>query len=312
MESLLHASSSLVSLRPRIDGRDSFINPSRRVCLNPNLARRGSKPLSLVAAAKKKKSKKDDNHGFSAKPDEATGPFPESILLKEKKIDEEGDLLPEFADAEEKELYEFLDLQLQSDLNEERMRHYEVVYLIHEKHAEEVESINQKVQEFLKEKKGKVWRFSDWGMRRLAYKIQKAENAHYILMNFEIEAKYLNEFKGLLDSDERVIRHLVMKRDEAITEDCPPPPEFHSVRSGNEFYDDDDEEEEFEEGEDEEDGEEDGDNIEYEVDDDGNVVMVLYEDEEEEEEDGNSEPEEGQDKSKNGRRETRRTVNVGG
>ncbi|KAL1214435.1 Protein REGULATOR OF FATTY ACID COMPOSITION 3 [Cardamine amara subsp. amara] len=305
MESLLHASSSLVSLRPRIDGRDSFINPSR-VCLNPSLGRRGSKSLSLVAEAKKKKSKKDDNHSFSARPDEATGPFPESIILKEKKIDEEGELLPEFADAEEKELYEFLDLQLQSDLNEERMRHYEVVYLIHEKHAEEVETINQKVQEFLKEKKGKVWRFSDWGMRRLAYKIQKAENAHYILMNFEIEAKYLNEFKGLLDGDERVIRHLVMKRDEAITEDCPPPPEFHSVRAGMEDdeFDDDEEEEEFDE---------DGDNVEYEVDDDGNVVMVLYEDDgEEKEEDGTNEPEQGQDQPNNGKRENRRTVNVGG
>ncbi|ESQ48211.1 hypothetical protein EUTSA_v10021204mg [Eutrema salsugineum] len=305
MESLLHTSSSLVSLRPRIDGRDSFINPSR-VCLSLSLGRRGSKSLPLVAAAKKKKSKKDDNHSFSARPDEATGPFPESILLKEKKIDEEGDLLPDFADAEEKELYEFLDLQLQSDLNEERMRHYEVVYLIHEKHAEEVESINEKVQEFLKEKKGKVWRFSDWGMRRLAYKIQKAENAHYILMNFEIEAKYLNEFKGLLDSDERVIRHLVMKRDEAITEDCPPPPEFHSVRASmnDDDFDDDDEDDEEEE---------DGDNVEYEVDDDGNVVMVLYEDEEDEgEEDGGDELEQGQDQSNNARRENRRTVNVGG
>lgn len=71
---------------------------------------------------------------------------------------------------ETEELYEFLDLQLQSDLNEERskfhlfetrfnltglmmcslmffvVRHYEVVYLIHEKHAEEVESVNEKVQ----------------------------------------------------------------------------------------------------------------------------------------------------------------------
>ncbi|CAH2053490.1 unnamed protein product [Thlaspi arvense] len=277
MESLLHASSSLVSLRPRTDGRDSFINPPR-VCLSPSFGRRGSKYLPLVAAAKKKKSKKDDNHSFSARPDEATGPFPESIILKE-------------------ELYEFLDLQLQSDLNEERMRHYEVVYLIHEKHAEEVQSINEKVQEFMKEKKGKVWRFSDWGMRRLAYKIQKAENAHYILMNFEMEAKYLNEFKGLLDADERVIRHLVMKRDEAITEDCPPPPEFHSVRAS--MNDDD-----FSDEEDEDD-EEDGDNIEYEVDDDGNVVMVLYEDEEEAEE-------EGQDQANNATRENRRTVNVGG
>ena len=108
------------------------------MCFIPSLGRRGSKSLPLVAAAKKKKSKKDDNHSFSARPDEATGPFPESILLKEvpflsrlaqsycnplflgqplllkvlsffvcmnwvlqKKIDEEGDLLPEFADDEE-------------------------------------------------------------------------------------------------------------------------------------------------------------------------------------------------------------------
>lgn len=150
-------------------------------------------------------------------------------------------------------------------------------------------------------------------MRRLAYKIQKAENAHYILMNFEIEAKFLNEFKGLLDGDERVIRHLVMKRDEAITEDCPPPPEFHSVRASmnDDDFDDDDDEELDEE----EEGEEEGDNIEYEVDDDGNVVMVLYEDEDEEgegEEDGADEVEQGNDQSNKARRENQRTtVKVG-
>ena len=151
-----------------------------------------------------------------------------------------------------------------------------------------------------------MWRFSDWGMRRLAYKIQKAENAHYILMNFEMEAKHLNEFKGMLDGDERVIRHLVMKRDEAITEDCPPPPEFHSVRASMDEDDDfdDDEEEEFEE-------EEEGDDVEYEVDGDGNVVMGVYEDEEGEgEEEGDDEQEQGQCQSNKDLRENRRTVNV--
>lgn len=97
--------------------------------------------------------------------------------------------------------------------------------------------------EFIKEKKGRIWRFSDWGMRRLAYRIQKAKNAHYILMNFELEAKWINDFKSMLDQDERVIRHLVMKQDKAETEDCPPPPEFHSLRAGT---DDDDEEENIE------------------------------------------------------------------
>ena len=95
------------------------------------------------------------------------------------------------------------------------------------------------VADFLREKKGKIWRLNDWGMRRLAYKIKKAKNAHYFLMNFELEATWINDFKSMLDKDERVIRHLVMKRDEAVTEDCPPPPEFHTLRAG---MDDNDEE----------------------------------------------------------------------
>jgi hypothetical protein len=41
-----------------------------------------------------------------------------------------------------------------------------------------------------------------------------------------------------------------MKRDEAITEDCPPPPEFHTLRAQQYF---DDEYEDEEEGEEEDD-----------------------------------------------------------
>lgn len=65
-------------------------------------------------------------------------------------------------------------------------------------------------------------------------------------MNFELGTQWINDFKQMLDQDERVIRHLVIKRDKAITEDCPPPPEFHTLRADmtDEYevddYDDDD------------------------------------------------------------------------
>ena len=96
---------------------------------------------------------------------------------------------------------------------------------------------------------------NDWGLRRLAYKIKKAKNAHYILTNFELEAKWINDFKTMLDQDERVIRHLVIKRDEAITEDCPPPPEFHTLRAGNDYYDDEEDDDvEYDDEEDDWDG----------------------------------------------------------
>ena len=137
------------------------------------------------------------------------------------------------------------------------------------------------IADFLGEKRGKIWRISDWGMRRLAYKIQKAKNAHYILMNFEIDAKWINDFKSMLDKDERVIRHLVIKRDEAITEDCPPPPEFHTLRSG---MDDDDEEEEdidYDDEEYDEDWDAEGEIDNYgDEDEDGIIIVNSDEDDE--------------------------------
>uniref|UniRef100_A0A453JYU0 30S ribosomal protein S6 n=4 Tax=Triticinae TaxID=1648030 RepID=A0A453JYU0_AEGTS len=193
----------------------------------------------VAAGARKKRGRQDgeageervDAHSFNPKAGEVTGPFPEAVLLRKKKVKEDGEALPEFADAEEEKLYELLNIQLESGLNLQRMRHYEVVYLIHEDRVEEVEDVVSKVQDFIREKKGRIWRVNNWGLRRLAYKIKKATHANYILMNFEIQAQSINEFKTLLDKDERIIRHLVMKRDEAITEDCPPPPEFHAMRS---------------------------------------------------------------------------------
>ncbi|KAL7123731.1 hypothetical protein ABFS83_14G002400 [Erythranthe nasuta] len=228
---------------------------------------------AIVAAAKKdnKKGKKEDAHSFVAKPDESTGPFPEAVLLKQRKVEEDGMLMPEFADVEERELFEALNLQLESDMDFDLMRHYEVVYLIHEDHKEQVENVNIKIREFLKEKKGKIWRFSDWGMRRLAYKIQKAKNAHYILMNFEVEAKWINDFKSLLDKDERIIRHLVIKKDKAETWNCPPPPEFQSLYAGTNDDEDMDDDEDYDDDDDDEDYD-DEDDVENE--DEGTIIYV--------------------------------------
>ncbi|XP_066359920.1 protein REGULATOR OF FATTY ACID COMPOSITION 3, chloroplastic-like [Miscanthus floridulus] len=222
-----------------------------RVAIGGGVRRRGA----VAVWAKKKRGRggdgeaqeRVDTHSFAPKAGESAGLFPEAVLLRKKMVREDGQVSPEFADADEEKLYDFLNIQLESDLNLKRMRHYEVVYLIHEDRIEEVENVVSKVQDFIRDKKGRIWRLNNWGLRRLAYKIKKATHANYILMNFEIESRYINDFKTLLDKDERIIRHLVMKRDEAITEDCPPPPEFHGLRA-QQYFDDEYEDVEEEDG----------------------------------------------------------------
>ncbi|KAJ0980571.1 hypothetical protein J5N97_008826 [Dioscorea zingiberensis] len=273
---LMASSSSPAHLLPRalshfLLQRDNHI-PIYSNWLSSHKMHLSERNRSLVVAGAKKKKNKSDEHSFVARPDEATGPFPEAVLLKKKVVKEDGSVVPEFADAEEEKLYEFLSLQLESDLDLERMRHYEVVYLIHEDNVEEVPNVISKVEEFIREKKGRIWRLNNWGLRRLAYKIRKAKSANYILMNFELEAKYINDFKSMLDKDERIIRHLVMKQDEAITEDCPPPPEFHTLRShGMDEDDDDDIDAEDQDWEDEDD-------VDDYDDDNENIIIVNNDD----------------------------------
>ncbi|KAF3969420.1 hypothetical protein CMV_006781 [Castanea mollissima] len=171
--------------------------------------------MVIVGAKKNHKNKKPDTHSFVPKPEEATEFFPEAVLLREKKF-QDGEFLPEFADAEEQNLYETPMLQLESETVVE--------------------------QNFFREKKGKIWK-----------------------------AKWINDFKSMLDKDERVIRHLVIKRDEAITEDCPQPPEFHTLRGDMDDYDKEEDDIDY----DEEDEEDDIDEIDGHDDDLEDGIIVV-------------------------------------
>ncbi|KAF3336251.1 hypothetical protein FCM35_KLT18837 [Carex littledalei] len=202
---------------------------------NCNKLRRGS---LVQVGAKKKKSGRSKKGRPEDNPNDAIF-FPEAVLLKKKVVREDGKVLPEFADAEEEKLYQALSLQLESSLNLERMRHYEVVFLIHGKHDAETEEIVTKVEDFIREKKGRIYRLNDWGLRMLAYEIKKALEAHYILMNFEMDSKFLNDFKTLLDKDERVIRHLVTKTKQAETQYARPPMEYQTYLAKQGLLDDD-------------------------------------------------------------------------
>ncbi|HBC52393.1 MAG TPA: 30S ribosomal protein S6, partial [Stenotrophomonas maltophilia] len=58
----------------------------------------------------------------------------------------------------------------------------------------------------------------DWGRRQLAYPIQNLVKAHYVLMNIEADQAVLNELTESFRFNDAVLRNLVIKRDEADTE----------------------------------------------------------------------------------------------
>ncbi len=98
------------------------------------------------------------------------------------------------------------------------MRHYEVVFLVHPDQSEQVPAMMERYRAMIDGSNGVVHREEDWGRRQLAHAINKVHKAHYLLMNIECEQSALDELVGAFRFSDAVLRHLVIRRDKAITE----------------------------------------------------------------------------------------------
>ena len=98
------------------------------------------------------------------------------------------------------------------------MRHYEIVFLVHPDQSEQVAGMIDRYRNMIESNGGKIHRLEDWGRRQLAYPINKIYKAHYVLMNIECDQGVRDELESAFRFNDAVIRNLIMKRDEAITE----------------------------------------------------------------------------------------------
>ena len=101
------------------------------------------------------------------------------------------------------------------------MRHYELVLLVHPDQSDQVVGMVERYINLVKEQGGSIHRLEDWGRRQLAYPINKVHKAHYVLLNIEAGQQTLDELEELFRYNDAIIRSLVIRRDEAITEESP-------------------------------------------------------------------------------------------
>lgn len=98
------------------------------------------------------------------------------------------------------------------------MRHYEVVFLVHPDQSEQVPAMIERYRSGIESKGGAIHRMEDWGRRQLAYPINKIHKAHYVLMNIECDSEALSELESAFRFNDAVLRNMIIRRDEAITE----------------------------------------------------------------------------------------------
>lgn len=98
------------------------------------------------------------------------------------------------------------------------LRHYEVVFMVHPDQSEQVPAMLERYKTLIEADGGKIHRLEDWGRRQLAYPIVNLAKAHYVLLNIEVGQNALNELESGFRFNDAVLRHMVIRRDEADTE----------------------------------------------------------------------------------------------
>lgn len=101
------------------------------------------------------------------------------------------------------------------------MRHYEIVFIVHPDQSEQVPAMVERYKGLITGNGGRIHRLEDWGRRQLAYTIQKVHKAHYVLMNIECDQATLDELERGFRFNDAILRHLIIRREEAIVTPSP-------------------------------------------------------------------------------------------
>ena len=96
-------------------------------------------------------------------------------------------------------------------------RHYELAFLVDSDQATQAHDLAERYSSTITDAGGTVHRLEHWGRRNLAYPIQNRTKAFYVLINLECDAPTRDELQRSLQFNDNILRHLLIRRSEAVT-----------------------------------------------------------------------------------------------
>lgn len=94
------------------------------------------------------------------------------------------------------------------------MRNYEGVFIIDpDISAETSKGLVGQLQELISKNGGRVDGIQEWGRKRLAYKIRKKHEGHYVLFNFQMESQHTKKLEQSLRLNDQLLRFLLINKE---------------------------------------------------------------------------------------------------
>lgn len=94
------------------------------------------------------------------------------------------------------------------------MNNYELMFIINAMLEDEKKEATIETVKGIIASAGEVGKVDVWGMRKLAYPIQKMNEGYYVVMEFTAKPELPKELDRRLRISDNVIRHLIINKDE--------------------------------------------------------------------------------------------------
>ena len=95
------------------------------------------------------------------------------------------------------------------------MRNYEIMYILRPTlESEAIKEVVAYFNEILTSNNANVLEFKEWGLRDLAYEIEKHKKATTYGLKLKLIMPAVNEFNRLIRINESVIRYIIVKEGE--------------------------------------------------------------------------------------------------
>ncbi len=95
------------------------------------------------------------------------------------------------------------------------MPFYEHVFLARQDLSQaQVDALAQQATEIIEKNDGKVTKTETWGLRTLAYKIEKNRKAHYVMLNIDGPTSVVAELERQTAINEDVVRYMTIRVEE--------------------------------------------------------------------------------------------------
>ncbi|MFL1781280.1 30S ribosomal protein S6 [Candidatus Hepatincolaceae symbiont of Richtersius coronifer] len=94
------------------------------------------------------------------------------------------------------------------------MAYYEHVYMVRgDLSVNQIEELNKKYKDLIESFKGTITKTEYWGLKGLAYRVNKNKKAHYCLLNLDVSFEGLKELQRSMSINESILRFLSIKAD---------------------------------------------------------------------------------------------------